>query len=198
MDKDQDKLIQHIQNGIGNSLKNDIFSDEPDYEDLIVACKEFLIYMGYKVVNPIECSYNVKKLDDLIHLFYRLSDTKHPELINSYRDIAKDRILAKRFIESRIEASNINKKEAIKECAEIINAIFRHEEEFNFEIPITFGVLGQKNCGWITDKAIQIINKKKLNSEEERREELIDAFEKIYNEEEDNGFGDLNDILKKL
>lgn len=198
MNKEFDKLIQHIQDGIVDTQKNDIFSDEINYDSLVDACKQFLAHKGYKVVDPINYTYSVKKLDDLIHLFYALSDTKHPDLMNNYRDIIKDRILAKRFIESRMTTSGINKKEALKECAEIIDVVFRHEEEFNFNIPLTFGILGQKNCGWITEKAIQIINRKRLNSENERRNELITAFEKMYDAEPGEGFGDLNEILKNL
>lgn len=198
MDKKLDNLVQHIQDGVSHTLKNDIFNVDVNYTPLISACKEFLIYKGYKVVDPIEHTYSVKKLDDLIHLFYVLSDTNHPDLMNNYRDLDKDRILAKRFIESRVEISNINKEEALKECAQIIDVIFKYEEEFNFDVPITFGVLGQKNCGWITDKAIQIINRERINKRNERRDKIIAEFEEIYNKEQDNGFGDLNEILKNL
>lgn len=192
-----DKLIQHIQDGITETFQNDMFNSNPDYSILIEACKNFLVYKGYKIITPVNCLYNVKKTDDLIHLFYALSDAKHPELMNSYRNLEKDRFLAKEFVKSRMLASGVNKEEAIKECAEIIDTIFRDEGEFNFEIPLTFGILGQKNCGWITDKAVQIINKKKLNIENEGREELIAEYERHY-DAESGGFEDLDTILKTL
>lgn len=198
MDKELDRFIQHIQDGIVNTLKNDIFDDKVNYDVLIDACKLFLIYKGYKVVGPVEYTYSVRKLDDLIHLFYALSDAKHPEFINNYRNLVRDRVLAKRFIESRMKISGVNKKEAMNECAEIIDTIFIHEKEFNFDTPLVFGMLGQKKLGWITEKAIQIINKRKLNSEREGRDKLITAFEKIYDAEPGEGFGDLNEILKNL
>jgi hypothetical protein len=57
--------------------------------------------------------------------------------------------------------------------------------------------LGQQKLGWITEKAIQIINKNKLNREDERRNELIASMEEKYDAEVVS-FGDLDKILKNL
>jgi len=197
MKKNFDKLIQNIQDGITETFQSSVFGSDSEYNSLIEACKEFLIYKGYKIIEPINYTYNIKKPDDVIYLFYALSDSKHPELMNNFRNMAKDRKIASLFVKARMEASSINKKEALKECAEIIITIFEYEGEFNFNTPLVFGMLGQKKLGWITDKAVQIINKKKQNKNEERRKKLIIAYERIYDVEQEP-FGDLYQILQNL
>lgn len=193
-----DKLFDDIHDGWLETQRGTLFlNDDPKFEKLEQACIDYLIYKGYKIVKPIESKYNVKKFDDLIHLFYAFSDKQHPELMNNYRNLAKDRKIASLFVEARMAVSGINKNKAMNECAEIIETIFTNEKDFNFEIPITFGILGQVNCGWITDKAVQIINKKKLNSENERRKELIASMDEKYDAEVVS-FGDLDKILKNL
>lgn len=198
MKKEFDKLIQRIQDGITETFQSAVF-DGSDFKhkSLIGACKEFLTEYGYKVIEPVKYVYNINNIDGLIHLFHALSDAKHPELLNNYRNLAKDRKIASLFVKARMEASNINKEKARQECAEIIKTIFEYESEFNFNIPLTFGILGQKNCGWVTDKAIQIINKKKQNKKERRKKELIIKYEERYNVEQEP-FGNLDKILKNL
>lgn len=192
-----EKILQKIHNGWLETQQDTLFgSENQNFQLLIYACIEFLVYKGYKISKPLQ-TFNIKKLDDIIHLFYAHSDLKHSELINNYRNLMKDRTLAKNFIASRQEAGNISKEAAMNECAEIITTIFEHEDEFNFKQPLTFSVLGQKNCGWITEKAIQIINKKRLGYEEERRVALIAALEERY-DAEPGGFRDLDEILKGL
>lgn len=192
------ELIQKIQDEVTKTFQSDVFSDNSfKYKSLIGACKEFLTQQGYKVVEPVNHKYNIKKLDDIIILFYMLSDAKHPELLNNYRNLARDRKTVSLFVQARMNASNINRKEALKECAEIIKTIFEHENEFNFSIPLVFGILGQQKLGWVTDKAISIINKKKQNKDNERRNKLIIKYEERYNVEQEP-FGNLDQILQNL
>lgn len=195
--KELEKILQRIQDGITETFQVDMFGNEPKCGVLIDACKRFLTYKGYKTVEPLVKEFNVKKADDLIVLFYNFLYYYHPELTNVYRDVNVNRKLAGLFVKSRMTASGINKKEALNECASIIKTIFEHEEEFKFDRPITFDILGQKNCGWITDKAIQIINKNKLNGDEERRDKLLASYDKVY-DNEPGGFEDLSKILEKL
>ena len=195
--KDFDKILEKIHEGWLETQQGTLFgSENPPFELLADACIEYLKYKGYKVVKPLK-RFDIKKLDDLIHLFYAYSDLKHPELINSYRNLVRDRALTKHLIVARQEASNMCRKAAMNECAEIIATIFEHEKEFNFKRPVTFNVLGQKNCGWITEKAIQIMNKKIMGKDEERREILIASLDKKY-DAEPGGFEDLDEILENL
>lgn len=185
------EALTHFDNG-------DFLKSEKEKKDFVLSvCIELLLEEGYKVVEREKPKYNIRNYDDLIHLFYGFLEYRHPEFACNFRDLNRDRKIAKLFIEERARINNINKENALGECAEIIETIFIHEEEFNFKIPLTFGILGQQKLGWVTDKAIQIINRKKLNKNEERRAALIKSYEQSY-ESEAEGFGDLKEILKNL
>lgn len=189
-------LLKNIHNGWLETQQSQLFAgDDTSFEALANACVDYLRYNGFKVVSPNKWRHNINKLDDLWRFFYTFSDRKHPELINAYRNLQKDRAIASKFVKSRMEATGFSKENAMNECAEIIETIFEHEAGFKFKIPISFGLLGQNNCGWITDKAIQIMNKKRLQEKEERRIERIKKMDEKY-ESESEGFGDLDELLK--
>ncbi len=164
---------------------------------LIESCIEYLRSNGYKVIKLPKYSYSVKSLKDLIDFFYSVLELKHPEYIVYYRNGSSDMALAKLFVKSRIKISCISKKEAFNECAEIIRTIFNHEEEFKFKQKITFKILGQNKSVWITDKAVQIMNRgldiKKEELAEKMREKMIKA-----QDTENLGFNNLDEILDKL
>jgi hypothetical protein len=196
--KELDKILEDLHEGWSGTQQVGLFTSETQlYSVLTQACIKYLKYFGYKITEPNKPKYNVQKLDDLIYLFYAFLDNAHPELTNSYRHMDRDRKIASCFLKARKDATGYSTKVALVECAEIIETIFEHEKDFNFRIPLTFGVLGQKNCGWITDKAIQIMNRKKLDEERKQRDKLIAELDDKYDAEPD-GFGDLDAILKNL
>ncbi len=198
MPSEFEKLTRNIREGLLETDRGSFIGDvNPTFDLLTNACVGYLRFKGYKVTEPTKPKYSVKKVDDLVHLFYAFSDNKHPELMNSYRNIGRDRKMASTFVKSRMDATGHGRCVAMAECAEIIETVFNYEKEFKFNIPISFGILGQKNCGWITDKAIQIINKKRLKVDRERRRKYIEELDRIYDSEPD-GFGDLDEILKNL
>lgn len=196
--KDLDSILDRLHECCLDLQQPSILATEVDvYEKLASVCAEYLRYFGYKVSEQYKPKYNVKKLDDLIDLFYAYSDNKHPELINSYRHRARDRKIASALVKSRREATGFGMKTALAECADIIETIFEHEDEFHFTMPLNFGILGQKNCGWITDKAIQIMNRKKLKEKEAKSRVHMSYLDEKYDAEPD-GFGDLDEILENL
>jgi len=172
----------------------------PDHESLAKACKKFLIFMGYKVVDPLKRKFNVKNINDLITLFYAYLDYKHPELAGTHRNIKKDRAIAKRFLEARMEIDSLNKEYALDECAQIIKVIFDREPEFNFTIPLSFDIFGQQALGWITKKAVEFMNAERESNEQKIVESIQDKYIEKYLEkygEESLGF-DVDALLKKL
>jgi hypothetical protein len=190
-----DNLISDIENNINVGFLS------VDNESLAKACKKFLIHMGYKVIDPIKYTYpNIEKLDDLFYLFYALLEYNHPELVDAHRNMNRDRALAKRFLDSRMDAGNLNKKQALCECAEIINTVFDREDDFNFNLPLSFEMFGQQSAGWITKKAVDI-----MNSEKEKRDiKIVEGLQDKYIEEylkeygeEDIGF-DVDEILENI
>lgn len=173
---------------------------QPDYNAVAKTCKKLLIFMGYKVVDPVKKVFNVKSIDDLITLFYAYLDYKHPELAGTHRNIKKNRAIAKRFLEGRMEVGSLNKELALDECAQIIKTIFDREAEFNFTIPLSFEIFGQQAAGWITRKAVELMNEeregrlKKITEEIQERHTM--EYLKKYGEES-LGF-DVDELLRKM
>jgi hypothetical protein len=152
----------------------------PDYTELAKYCKEFLLDLGYKVVNPVNYKFKVTRIEDLFNLFYDRLEYYHPEMTGVYRNLNRDRATASRFVEARAKASGIDEKYALSECAEIILTVFEYEDEFNFNLPLTFEMFGQVNCGWITDKAVRIMNRDKETKERAIVDKMIDDYNDVY------------------
>lgn len=191
-------MISDIKKAIEELEQPTIF--EKDYSPLIKACRAFLEKQEYKTVRCYYTYKNIKKSGDLIELFDALMTRHHPDLVAPYRRKSVDGAIAKRFVESRMSSGDKTKKQALSECAEIISTVFKHESEFNFNMPLTFSVFGQANCGWITDKAIQIMNKKKAKEDELRAEVAQEACLNYYIEkhgEDSIGF-DIDKIIKNM
>lgn len=173
---------------------------QPDVDGIAQVCKKLLISMGYKVVDPVKKIFNVKSIDDLIALFYAYLDYKHPELAGTHRNIKKDRAIAKRFLEGRMEVGSLNKEMALDECAQIIKTIFDREQEFKFTIPLSFEIFGQQAAGWITKKAVELLNEERESAQQKIVEEIQDRHTREYlkeHGEESLGF-DVDALLRNM
>ena len=190
------KLISQIK-GVIEELEQPTIL-ERDYGGLIKACIEFLEHQGYKTIRCYYTYPKIEKLNHLVELFDALMSHHHPDLIAPFRRRGVDMSIAKKFHEARM-STGLSKKQALLECAEIINTIFKYEGDFNFTMPLTFSMLGQANCGWITDKAIQLMNKKKAKDDDLRakkaQEACVKEYVKLYGE--DNLGFDIDKILKR-
>lgn len=192
------EIKKRIKDALVSEDQPSLFGSVKSTEDLELACLEFLRFKGYKVSQPINYRYKVTKLDDLVHFFYTLLNSKHPEYINVYRNMGRDRAIAKRFVENRIYATGYGEDIALRECAEIIATVFEYEKDFKFRTDINFGMFGQKNLGWITEKAVNIINKKTTKVSEEKTAQRIAEIEIEQRDKYDLGFDDLDDILNRM
>lgn len=188
-----DGFISKIRDGIATYLTVDVFSGNSDKE-LIVACREFLKYKGYKIVDPISDKTDISSIKDLVDLFYNLKAYSYPEEYNAHRNTVLDLRSARFFVEARMNAENVIKEQALKECALIIRTLFTHEKEFKFKYPITLFSLGQKKSGWITEKALEIMNKVSYNRKEREAEELRQA---VLNNQ-DTSFNLFDGVLKEM
>jgi len=172
----------------------------PDFDGVAISCKKLLISMGYKVIDPVKKVFNVKSIDDLIAFFYAYLDYKHPELAGTHRNLKKDRAIAKRFLEGRMEVGSLNKELALDECAQIIKTIFDREADFNFTIPLSFEIFGQQAAGWITRKAVELMNEGREAQQKKIIEEIQERHTKEYlkeHGEESLGF-DIDELLRKM
>lgn len=132
------------------------------------ACSAFLKHRCYSI-KKVEYDYTgkpIKDIQDLIDYFYGLMSKHHPGE-SVYRNREQDLSIALAFVEARKEADGITKEAALKQCAALIQIVFEEEERFNFNIPINFGIFGQKNCAWITEVAVRIMNERIRTAKEE-------------------------------
>jgi hypothetical protein len=196
MCKKLDDFVTAIKNGVVSYFTKDFLVHSSD-DNLVLACKKFLKYKGYRIIDPITNVSGILNNQDLVDLFYNLKKYNHPEEPPSYRNRKLDSRNIKFFVEARMEAGNIVKEQALKECALIIRTLFTHEKEFKFKYPITIFSLGQKKSGWITEKALAIMNKVSYNKKEKEAEDLRQSVLDNQNLDE-IGFNDFNDILKEM
>lgn len=139
--------------------------------------KEIVIESGYQVTDPILVDNKIVTLTDLRNYFFMRLWSKHPSSQRySVDNIKSDFRLIRLFVESR-EKKGLNRFNAIQQCVAIIDIIFNYEEEFCFKEPISIGVLGQAKSGWITEKALYILNTNLRKEEELEIERRIDEIE---------------------
>jgi len=123
--------------------------------------KELAIEQGYVVVDyPIIGNEKVITLTDLRNYFYARLWQKYPGRRSQHRENpAYELRMIRLFVES-LEDRGFNRMKAVQYGVDIIDTIFTHETEFSFKMPIAMRVLGQGKSGWITSKAIEILDKK--------------------------------------
>ena len=194
MNTDPKKLLR---DAIVSEEQSTLFStsSESVLED---ACIAFLRFKGYRVARPLDYRFKIKNTDDLIKFFYLLLDSRHPEYTNVYRNLKRDRAIAKRLVDSRREATGYSRELALNECAEIIVTLFEHEKEFKFRTEIHFGMFGQVALGWITEKAIKIMNERTAKKAEEQTIQRISEIEKEQESEYDLELDDVDAILRRI
>jgi hypothetical protein len=144
--------------------------------------KAIVVECGYQVTDPLLVNNKVVTLTDLRNYFFMRLWSKHPSSQQySIDNIKSDLRLIRLFVEAR-EEKGLNRFNAIQQCVAIIDIIFNYEEDFCFKEPISIGVLGQAKSGWITEKALYILNTNLRKEEEleiERRVDEIEASVKI-------------------
>lgn len=182
---DFDKFLGEMQKLITASQQGDLFGNKTVFtERTAEACVAFLKEHGYSVRPPMTYSLKITKLDDLITTFYMLEKGIYDEHLLPYSNVKRDRAIAKSFVERRMQDDGITRKTALQQCGLIIQSVFRHPEIFKFETPPTFGVFGQAEMGWITDRAIQVINKdmakEKAYADERAADKMTEKIEKVY------------------
>lgn len=195
MPKETSELTK-IRSALASAGQASLFGD-PE-ADLKLACSEYLSSKGYKVVHP-RYKTRVKSVEGLVDYFYDMysrSLDRSGEWVPVYRNNRmQDLGTAKRFVESRMEASGIDKETAIKECAEIIKTVVENFDEFGFKKALSFSIFGQDKCAWITQKAMGI-----LNSSEAALKEAVDYCDRVTASIEDrypHGFEDLDELIKQ-
>lgn len=143
--------------------------------------KELAVESGYKVSDPIVVDDKIVSLKDLRNYFYLCLWSKYPYRQSHYLEgnWKSELRIFKLFVESR-ELSGLNRFNAIQECVRIINTIFEYSDQFNFKNPIDIRVLGQDKSGWITQKALSIINEQSLKTQAQETDELLNKIDEDH------------------
>ena len=139
--------------------------------------KDLAIEHGYAVSEPRIVNEQVVTLKDLRNYFFMRLWTKYPGRQTHYYENWQQELRMMRLFVEAIELRGLNRSSAIQRGIEIIDTIFNYEEEFRFKSPISIRVLGQGKAGWITGKAIEILNKqleKRVESEMRQRADRLE------------------------
>lgn len=195
---------EDIRIAIIRAEAGNLFSDGPA-DDLLDACQKFLEQRGYKVFPPVDYDFNsIKDIDGLIELFYTLYTLHNPYKMRAHRaPKAVERKVAKSFVATRMEFSGINKKQALKDCAQIIKTVYDFKEEMKLDPKFTFNfasVFGQDRVRWITEKAVELANNRDVLLKKKLNREMQDKLEEMYDDEPDEniGYDDLDGILERI
>lgn len=190
------ELIIDIKTAIKSIEQSTLFNSDSE-EKITEACVKYLKYIGFRVVSPKLFRTKIKNNDALIDYFYVLLTRKNPkDYVTSYNQ-ARDRAVAKRFVEGRMAMTGTGNDYALNECGAIIATVIEHEDEFKFKFPLSFAIFGNNKLSWVTDKAVEILNRSLFEKEEEQTEKLREKA--IESQGTDNlGFDDLDSILARI
>jgi hypothetical protein len=159
--------------------------------------RDLAVDHGYKVSDPAVVNDKVVNLLDLRNYFYRRLWNKYPNNQYVEGNIKSEMRAFKLFVESR-EKTGLNRFNAIQECVEIINIIFDHADKFKFNRPIDLRVLGQGKAGWITHKAIIIMNDERQKRREKEVQEMISRHDEEQEIDLDEKANELDMLLSKM
>jgi len=193
----ESEFINKLRAAITASEQVNIFGNINYIDKIIEESIRYLRFKGFKVIEPKKFRNTINNIDDLIKYFYLLVNSMHPEGYVLSCNSGKDRSIAKRFVTNRMIATGASKEYALNECGEIIRTVFEHEDEFKFKYAINFSIFGQDNLRWVTDKAVQLMNKDLQEKEEEDAEKLREKAIATQ-DDSDLGFNDLDDLLAKM
>ena len=196
MKKNLEEFFQAISDGLLETQQETLFGSKA--ESLEKACVDYLRYKGYSVRKPLMHPYEIKKLNDLISLFYVFlsKHNKKGELV--YKNEKQDLKIAKNLVESIQKTDGLSRQVAMQRCASIIQTVFRNIDRFKFNISLTFGIFGQQNMSWVTELAIKIMNEEIAKYKEATVDKKIDEMLLKY-PKEDIGWSDvmINVALKQ-
>lgn len=199
---DFDKFLGEMQKLITSSQQGDLFGNKKIFtEKSVEICEKFLRGQGYSIGLPYKYPFNIKKLDELIDMFYAMMRNSYQSHLWSNPNGKRDRAVAKSFVERRMNAGKTKRSVALQQCGLIIQTIFTNKDTFKFDTAPGFGILGQGEMAWVTDRALQIINKQLAKSEAKATEDAITAMTERIEEKFPNlGFSldELKAIRNKL
>jgi hypothetical protein len=187
--------LKNIREALIKIEQGSLFSG--DETPLLSACERYLRSEGYKVSKPVVSHpKELKTIDDLISHFYQKLDYHQPNYLKVYVNWGRDRGIAKRFLQNRMDATGFKKSIALKECATIIDTFIENVKELNFKHDINFSIFGQAKMSWVTEWALEKMNKKAKRAQEDEAEKMRQSM--LKQEDREVSIDELDAILKSL
>lgn len=148
-------------------------SDSVPEQEVEDACVSYLKALGYKI-NKKPVLHKVKKLDELVDLFYNLMEFYHNDVCSLVSNRKKDRVLISNFLKNRQVELLCSFDESLQDCANIVYGLFIFEGSLGLSYPISISIFSD-NCKWITDRIIAILNENKDIENEIKVERMVDT-----------------------
>jgi len=145
--------------------------------------KQVAIDEGFIIADPVIVNSNITNIPELRSYFNKKVWSKSYDHQTHWMEgnIEQELRAFRLFVEAR-EESGLNRFNAIQQCVAIIDTIFEHVDEFHFNRPIDIRIVGQGKAGWITQKALLIMND---IDQKQKESEFKDRVAQIELEEEE-------------
>jgi len=178
MRKDLNDLLFELRKALSAFDSEDLFSNDGAREKVLAeACIKYLKFFRYRVFSPVVVRQEYTKIDQLRDLFYSLAKYHYGDkFMLGSRGLAADRAAIKAFVESRMRAEDISRKEALNECALVIQGAFEYKELIGLDVQLTLSMFIPGKFSWFVDKVIQLMNE---HLEERYDEKVDDRLEKL-------------------
>ena len=184
------RYVERIKTAVNGMDQPSLFAavDGSKQAELTAACIEYLRSAGYRVVCPSKQAVAVNNIMDLRNLYNQCYE-KYVDLeFHPGTNTKKELQIFKSFVKKRM-IGEVSEPAALKECATIVETVFKHRDEFSFKYAITPTTLCMD---WVINKAIEIINKNACRSANREYEERM--LRCLSNDEQRS----IDDILDEL
>jgi len=126
-------------------------------KEIELACVAFLRAIDYKVVKkPIFVT--IKKLDELIDLFYNLLNYHHNDTCELVSNRQRDRKIFSSFIAYRQDELKCSFNNGLQDCANIIKALFIFESHLELTVPLGTWIFSSTKYKWLVDRVVGMLD----------------------------------------
>jgi hypothetical protein len=177
---------------------NPLVPEDYVLNSIMSECQSILESNGYIVKRIPNIATGINNYSELINRFYFLLEKNFKD-VTPYRDNKADHSVAKKFVSKIMETTGYDFKTSLSKCAELVEVVFDHKEEFNFKLEYTmsFRIFGQGEMSWVTEKAIQLLNRRKHDDELLIKMADVDAENYLKRHSVEFGFENLGELIKK-
>lgn len=139
---------------------NSLIPYEYTLESLLNVCKMLLEANNFTVYLRPKNATIVKDNKGLVIYYYALLGRYNKELL-PYKNEISDLKTAKELVNKLKKDYTLNKQQSLDMAIRIVEIVFKYKKEFSLrpDTMTSFKIFGQAKMSWITEKAIQLINR---------------------------------------